>query len=81
MSCEATEECQAGGIELGSVEAGTEWQYNYPNIRFGSRTGSWHFECEGDGFFGALVCCKKVQLNASFKLRDINEIRTFKPPC
>jgi hypothetical protein len=76
VSCEATEECQAGGIVLGSVESGVLWEYNYPNIRFGTKEGAWKFFCNDS--CPHEYCCKKVVMPVKFRLRDISEIRTFR---
>ena len=76
VSCEKTEECQAGGIVLGSVESGVVWEYNYPNIRFGTKEGAWKFFC--NDACGHEYCCKKVVMPVKFKLRDVAEIRTFR---
>ena len=35
VSCEKTEECQAGGIVKGSMDTGIDWDYNCPNLRLG----------------------------------------------
>ena len=75
VSCEAKEECEAGGIVLGSMESGLEWEYNYPYMRFGSREGAWKFDCESR--IGTWNCCEKIVNTARFRLRDITEIKVF----
>ena len=60
----------AGGIEEGSVDTGIEWDYTYPYLRLGTKTGSWHFESyEGS--------CHKVVQRARFKVKDINNVKKF----
>ena len=68
VSCEATEECQAGGIVKGSMDTGIDWEYNYPNLRLGTPGTYYLPNCDG--------CCERI-MSASFNLRDIQEIRTF----
>ena len=68
VSCEKTEECQAGGIVKGSMDTGIDWDYNYPNLRLGT-PGTYYLPyCSG--------CCEKL-MTASFNLRDVKEIKTF----
>ncbi|MDA0938961.1 MAG: hypothetical protein O3C05_01570 [Proteobacteria bacterium] len=61
----------AGGIEEGSVDTGIEWEYSYPNLRLGSKTGSWHFNC------GSRYCCSKTTQIAKFKIKDLNQVKKF----
>ncbi len=75
VSCAKTEECEAGGIVLGSMDSGLEWEYNYPNMRFGSREGSWKFLCSNRK--GYERCCEAIESKARFRLRDVKEIRAF----
>ena len=70
VSCEAMEECQAGGIVKGSMDTGVDWDYNYPNLRLGT-PGTYYLPKCGDN-----ECCQRT-MSASFNLRDIKEIRTF----
>ena len=76
VSCEATKECEAGGIVLDSIETGLEWEYRYPNMRFGSKEGAWKFDCNVRK--GYWRCCEKIESVARFRLRDISEIRAFR---
>ncbi len=70
--CESDMDCKEdkGGIVEGSVNAGIEWAYHYPYLRLGSKTGHWHFSCEGN-------CCNKVEMSAQFKIRALNKIKKF----
>ena len=70
VSCDKTEECQAGGIVKGSMDTGIDWDYNYPNLRLGT-PGTYYLPQCGDN-----DCCQRT-MSASFNLRDIKEIRTF----
>jgi hypothetical protein len=60
----------AGGIEEGSVDTGIEWDYTYPYLRLGSKTGDWHFH----GHEGS---CDKTVQRARFKVKDINNVKKF----
>ena len=66
VSCEATEECQAGGIVKGSMDTGVDWDYNYPNLRLGT-PGTYYLPKCGDN-----ECCQRT-MSASFNLRDIKK--------
>jgi hypothetical protein len=68
VKCEATEECEAGGIVKGSMDTGIEWEYNYPNLRLGNPGTEYLPYCGG--------CCSK-KMFASFDLKNIKEIKTF----
>ena len=61
---------------LDSIETGLEWEYRYPNMRFGSKEGAWKFDCRvRKGYWD---CCEKIESVARFRLRDISEIRAFR---
>ena len=70
VSCEKTEECEAGGIVKGSMDTGIDWEYNYPLLRLGT-PGTYYLPKCGNN-----ECCQKI-MSASFNLRDVKEIRTF----
>lgn len=61
----------AGGIEEGSVDTGIEWDYTYPYLRLGSRTGDWHFSC------GSNTCCDKRSSSARLKIKDLKNVKKF----
>ena len=71
VSCEATEECEAGSIELGSVDSSVDWSYHYPYLKIGTKHGYSDFTCGRN-------CCGTAVIRGRFKLRDTSEIRKFK---
>lgn len=60
----------AGGIEEGSIDTGISWEYSYPYLRIGSKTGTWHFH----GYQGS---CDKVVQRARFKVHDLANVKKF----
>ena len=72
VKCKNQLDCgyNAGGIEEGSVDTGIEWNYTYPYLRLGSKTGDWHFESHRGS-------CQKVVQRARFKVKDINNVKKF----
>jgi hypothetical protein len=87
VSCQVSEECEAGGLVLDSVQSGIEWAYNYPSLRFGNSHGygsgfmssisnfSTTFDCNART--GAL-CCQAESMTATFNIRDKGEVKSFK---
>ena len=73
VKCKNQLDCgyNAGGIEEGSVDTGIEWNYTYPYLRLGSKTGDWHFH----GYKGS---CDKITLRARFRVKDLNNVKKFK---
>jgi len=71
LKCRKTNECDGGGILLGSVEAGMEWHYdpNNSTLRLGS-LGTYYWNC-GDN-------CQKISRSAKFKIKNKPAIKTFR---
>ena len=71
--CDKVMDCgfNAGGIVEGSVDTGIDWNYSYPYLRLGSRTGDWHFSCGSDR------CCEKKSSSARLKIKDLKSVKKF----
>jgi hypothetical protein len=71
LKCQKTNECDGGGIVLGSVDTGMEWHYDPGNstLRLGS-LGTYYWNC-GDS-------CQKISRSAKFKIKNKPAIKAFR---
>lgn len=69
VKCEATQECEMGGIVQGSLDTGMEWNYTYPRLRLGT-VGVYYFNCGH--------ACHKETRFAKFKIQNKDAIRSFR---
>jgi hypothetical protein len=71
LKCKKTNECDGGGIVLGSVDTGMEWHYNpgSSTLRLGS-LGTFYWNCGRS--------CQKVSRSAKFKIKNKPAIKAFR---